>query len=121
MQAAAFARAQIRTIGNAIRKLSSELYTKDVHFIMELVQVGVVLVQVGAQEGGAEGLLQVGYLLWRSMGTFMCPRARSDAVHATCSLPICRGPFSVRASTTIHRMRTTTATALLLACQCWSW
>jgi hypothetical protein len=39
MQAAAFARAQIRTIGNAIKKLSSELYTKDVHFIMELVQV----------------------------------------------------------------------------------
>jgi hypothetical protein len=42
MQAAAFAQAQIRTIGNAIRKLSSELYTKDVHFIMELVQVGVI-------------------------------------------------------------------------------
>jgi hypothetical protein len=39
LQAAAFARAQIRTIGNAIKKLSSELYTKDVHFIMELVQV----------------------------------------------------------------------------------
>lgn len=38
-QAAAFAKAQIRTIGNAIKKLSSELYTKDVHFIMELVQV----------------------------------------------------------------------------------
>lgn len=39
VQAAAFAKAQIRTIGNAIKKLSSELYTKDVHFIMELVQV----------------------------------------------------------------------------------
>jgi len=39
LQAAAFAKAQIRTIGNAIKKLSSELYTKDVHFIMELVQV----------------------------------------------------------------------------------
>lgn len=50
IQAAAFAQAQIRTIGNAIRKLSSELYTKDVHFIMELVQVGE-----GTGAGGGPG------------------------------------------------------------------
>lgn len=42
MQAAAFAQAQIKTIGNAVRKLSQELYSRQIHFVLELVQVSSV-------------------------------------------------------------------------------
>lgn len=32
--------AQNKTLGNAIKRLSAELYSKDVQFTMELIQVG---------------------------------------------------------------------------------
>jgi hypothetical protein len=41
LQAAAAFAANNETMGNALEKLSEELYSSDVHFVLELVQVGM--------------------------------------------------------------------------------
>lgn len=46
MQVAAAFLANNKTLGNALEKLSEELYSSDVHFVLELVQVGT-----GSQAG----------------------------------------------------------------------
>lgn len=81
-QAAEVFLANNETLGNALEKLSEELYSSDVHFVLELVQVGGGR-QLGASGLGGRGCRTGGWVLgarglglgrWHGNGRRLCKR-----------------------------------------------